>query len=101
MKGEQLLNQSVMWRCWDEFFVPELQNFPGYNQRIWFRQDGVFHTRPTGLYREFVQFFRKLISRRGDINWPPRSPDLTPDGLFLWGYVKSKVYTNKPLPWNN
>ncbi|GBP12630.1 hypothetical protein EVAR_10285_1 [Eumeta japonica] len=24
----------------DDFFVPELQNFPGYNQRTWFQQDG-------------------------------------------------------------
>lgn len=44
--------------------------------------------------REF--FPQKLISRRGDISWPPRSPDLTPMDFFLWGYVKSKVYVNKP-----
>jgi hypothetical protein len=25
------------------------------------------------------------------IKWPPRSPDLTPCDLFLWGYVKEKV----------
>jgi hypothetical protein len=36
-----------------------------------------------------------VISRFGDTEWPPRSPDLTaPD--FLWGYLKSKVYANKP-----
>jgi hypothetical protein len=26
------------------------------------------------------------------IFWPPRSPDLTPCDIFLWGYVKDKVY---------
>jgi hypothetical protein len=31
------------------------------------------------------------------IPWPPRSPDLTPGGVFLWGYVKDKVYV-PPLP---
>lgn len=37
-----------------------------------------------------------LLSQLRDINWPPRSPDLTPMDFFLWGYLKSKVYTNKP-----
>ena len=30
------------------------------------------------------------------MNWPPRSCDLTPLDYFLWGYVKSLVYVNKP-----
>src|SRR5215469_14392144 len=29
--------------------------------------------------------------------WPPRSPDLTVCDLFLWGYVKDRVYV-PPLP---
>jgi len=41
-------------------------------------------------------FPRKYISRRGDINWPPQSPDLSPMDFFLWGYLKSKVYVNNP-----
>ncbi|GFU40766.1 hypothetical protein TNCV_4793711 [Trichonephila clavipes] len=30
------------------------------------------------------------------MNWPPRSCDLTPLDYFLWGYVKSLVYADKP-----
>ncbi|GFT92827.1 hypothetical protein TNCV_740021 [Trichonephila clavipes] len=30
------------------------------------------------------------------VNWPPRSCDLTPLDYFLWGYVKSLVYADKP-----
>ncbi|GFU97587.1 hypothetical protein TNCV_3278491 [Trichonephila clavipes] len=37
-----------------------------------------------------------LISRFGPVNWPPRSCDLTPLDYFLWGYVKSLVYADKP-----
>ena len=37
-----------------------------------------------------------VISLRGDIGWPPRSPDLNPCDFFLWGYVKSKVYEHRP-----
>ncbi|GFU11058.1 putative LOC100569746 [Trichonephila clavipes] len=37
-----------------------------------------------------------VISRFGPVNWPPRSCDLTPLDYFLWGYVKSLVYADKP-----
>ena len=32
----------------------------------------------------------------GPIPWPPNSPDLTPPDFFVWGYVKSTVYTRRP-----
>jgi len=38
----------------------------------------------------------RLISRFGDMHWPPRSPDLTVCDFFLWGYLKSRVYESKP-----
>ncbi|KAJ4447741.1 hypothetical protein ANN_09749 [Periplaneta americana] len=38
----------------------------------------------------------RIISRFGDIAWPPRSPDLTAADYFLRGYLKSRVYRNKP-----
>ena len=33
------------------------------------------------------------------LQWPPRSPDLTPCDFFLWGFVKDTVYV-PPLPAN-
>ena len=36
------------------------------------------------------------IGRRGAQEWPPRSPDLNPLDFFYWGYLKSKVYINRP-----
>ncbi|GFW70285.1 uncharacterized protein TNCV_5131111 [Trichonephila clavipes] len=41
-------------------------------------------------------FGDRLISRFGPVNWPPRYCDLTPLDYFLWGYVKSLVYADKP-----
>ncbi|GFW25675.1 uncharacterized protein TNCV_1309361 [Trichonephila clavipes] len=41
-------------------------------------------------------FGDRLISCFGPVNWPPRSCDLTPLDYFLWGYVKSLVYADKP-----
>ncbi|GFT97307.1 transposable element Tc3 transposase [Trichonephila clavipes] len=41
-------------------------------------------------------FGDRLISRFRPGNWPPRSCDLTPLDYFLWGYVKSLIYVDKP-----
>uniref|UniRef100_A0A1B6E1X5 Uncharacterized protein n=1 Tax=Clastoptera arizonana TaxID=38151 RepID=A0A1B6E1X5_9HEMI len=38
----------------------------------------------------------KLISCFSDIPWPPRSPDLSCCDFFLWGILKSRVYSHKP-----
>ncbi|GFX05641.1 putative transposable element [Trichonephila clavipes] len=35
-------------------------------------------------------------NRFGPVNWPPRSCDSTPLDYFLWSYVKSLVYADKP-----
>lgn len=64
---------------------------------VWFQQDGA----PPHFARDVRQFLdtvfpERWIGRRGPIEWPPRSPDLTPLDFFLWGYVKSKVYLHKP-----
>ena len=45
-------------------------------------------------------FSQRVISRFGNVPWPPRSPDLTAPNLFLWGYLKSKVYSNRPTDLN-
>jgi len=39
-------------------------------------------------------FFGDHIISKG--LWPPCSPDLTPADYFLWGYLKGRVYQNKP-----
>ena len=41
-------------------------------------------------------FEDRIISRRADVVWPPRSCDLTPLDYYLWGAVKDKCYTDKP-----
>lgn len=80
-----------------DFLNYELTEFNGFNARTWFQQDGATcHTANVSLVAVRELFPQKLISKRGDITWPPRSPDLTPMDFFLWGYVKSKVYENSP-----
>jgi len=31
------------------------------------------------------------------VPWPPLSSDLTVPAFFLWCYLKSKVYSNRPI----
>ncbi|GFW64627.1 uncharacterized protein TNCV_700331 [Trichonephila clavipes] len=77
------------------FFIPELNNHDV--QELWFQQDGVTcHTARATIDLLKDTFGDRLISRFGPVNWPPRSCDLTPLDYFLWGYVKSLVYADKP-----
>jgi len=43
---------------------------------------------------EIQSFFGDRVISKGI--WPLRSPDLMPPYYFLWGYVKGRVYQNKP-----
>ncbi|GFT42385.1 putative transposable element [Trichonephila clavipes] len=77
------------------FFIPELNNHDV--QELWFQQDGATcHTASATIDLLKDTFGDHLISRFGSVNCPPRSCDLTPLDYFLWGYVKSLVYADKP-----
>ncbi|GFV47999.1 putative DD41D transposase [Trichonephila clavipes] len=73
------------------FFIPELNNHDV--QELWFQQDGATcHTARATIDLLKDTFGDRIISRFGPVNWPPRSPL----DYFLWGYVKSLVYADKP-----
>ncbi|GFV46282.1 putative DD41D transposase [Trichonephila clavipes] len=77
------------------FFIPELNNHDV--QELWFQQDGAtFHTARATIDLLKDTLGDHLISHFGPVNWPPRSCDLTLLDYFLWGYVKSLVYADKP-----
>lgn len=66
-------------------------------QRMYFQQDGA----PPHYWlvaRNWLdeKFNGRWIGRRGPIEWPARSPDLTPPDFFLWGYLKNIVYKDRP-----
>lgn len=79
------------------FFIPELHRLCVRVRRTWFQQDGATcHTANETMAMLRQHFQDRLISKKGFINWPPRSPDLTAPDFFLWGYLKSQVYRNNP-----
>lgn len=67
-------------------------------QQAYFQQDGA-PPHYSLIARAFVDlaFPGRWIGRRGPIEWPPRSPDLTPLDFFLWGHLKTVVYDTKPV----
>ncbi|GFT99583.1 DUF4817 domain-containing protein [Trichonephila clavipes] len=76
-------------------FIPELNNHDV--QELWFQQDGATcHTARATIDLLKDTFGDRLISRFGPANWPPRSCDSTPLDYFLWVYLKSLVYADKP-----
>ncbi|GFW29487.1 retrovirus-related Pol polyprotein from transposon TNT 1-94 [Trichonephila clavipes] len=77
------------------FFIPELNNHDV--QELWFQQDGATcHAARATIDLLKDTFGDRLISRFGPVNWPSRFCDLTPLDCFLWGYVTSLVYADKP-----
>ncbi|XP_054449778.1 uncharacterized protein LOC129087027 [Pteronotus mesoamericanus] len=64
---------------------------------VYFQQDG---TPPhyALCVREWldVHFEGRWIGRRGPLEWPDGSPDLTPPDFFLWGVLKDLVYKTEP-----
>lgn len=78
--------------------VPAIQAIVGDNfNQTFFQQDGAppHYGRGVRAYLNGV-FPGRWIGRRGAIEWPARSPDLTPLDYFLWGYLKDRVYQTKP-----
>lgn len=78
-----------------DFFVPQVND--RNMEEFWFQQDGATcHTSRDTITLLEETFGERITSRNGPHNFPPRSCDLTPMDYFLWGYVKSLVYVDKP-----
>lgn len=94
--GQNVSVNGIRYRAMlTDYLLPELEARGLGN--VWFQQDGATcHTARETMILLRDQFGEQLISRFGPINWPPRSCDVTPLDYFLWGFVKSKVYSNKP-----
>lgn len=78
--------------------VPAITEIVGDDfENTYYQQDGAaaHYGRDVRDYLDHV-FHNRWIGRRGAIEWPARSPDLTPLDYFYWGYLKDRVYKTKP-----
>lgn len=81
----------------ETFLTQELTRFPQVNENTWFQQDGATaHTARNSMNAVNQLFPGRVMSKNGNIFWPPKSPDLTACDYFLWGYLKSRVYAHRP-----
>ena len=81
----------------ESFVLPALRRRHIPLRKVWFQQDGATpHTAAAVLAYLRQKFPNKVISKGGDVPWPPRSPDLSAADFFLWGHIKGLVY-RQPL----
>ena len=78
-------------------FWEELQTISADLQQEWFQQDGATpHTAAASRLWLQERFPGRVISLKEEVEWAPHSPDLSPLDFFLWGYLKDRVYKDKP-----
>ena len=61
--------------------------------QMYFQHDGAppHYTRHVRDYLN-ESFPNRWLGRGGPVAWPPRSPDLTPLDIYIWGHMKTLVY---------
>jgi hypothetical protein len=80
-----------------EFLNDELCRLRVDTLLVWFQQDGATgHTAQNSVAVVRGKFPQHVVSRFGDVEWPPRSPDLSACDFFPVGYLKEKVYAHRP-----
>ena len=101
---EQNVNGIAYLRMLNEFVLPQLaehfnnQYWEGRFRGLWWAQDGAPAHRLIAVRDRLNDVFgnHRIIGLGHDVEWPPRSPDLTPCDFFLWGYLKDKVFSTPP-----
>lgn len=90
----QLLNDQIQSAIEEEVAL-------AYRQSVWYQHDGA----PPHFFLQArdwlnLQYGGRWIGRGGPVEWPPRSPDLTPPDFFLWGYIKDQLSAAQQHPEN-
>ena len=70
----------------------------GVFRNLWWVQDGAPAHRRLDVRNLLSQAFGNdhIVGLGHNVEWPPRSPHLTPCDFFMWGYLKSKVFFRPP-----
>jgi hypothetical protein len=96
---EATITGTVYLDMLQQFLIPRLDE-DHCEGRFHFEQDGpLLHY--LGEVREYLNtsFPSLWVGRAAPIAWLPCSLDLTPLDLFLWGFLKDRVFV-PPLPAN-
>lgn len=100
--GPHFFDEPLDGERYSEFLRNELplllEDVPlNLRYNMWLQHDGAPPHYFVGA-RNFLDhhYVDRWIGRGGPVEWPARSPDLTPCDYFLWGYIKNMVYTTPP-----
>ena len=93
---EGTLDGASYLRLLNERVIPALQAVQNPDEPLIFQQDGAPPHYARQVRNRLDEAFSEWIGRRGSIEWPPRSTDMTVADFFLWGYLKDKVYARHP-----
>ena len=75
-----------------QYFLPDHKKQKLYRS-YYFQQNGAPRPRAKPVQAWLEQEFGNKFVKKD--MWPPRLPDLNPCDIFLWGYLKDKVYAKK------
>lgn len=89
------LNAQSYLQLLQNHIVPAVRDLAVNFNDIWFQQDGCPAHNARIVQECLSLHFPHTISTRGNISWPPRSPDLTPCDFFLWGYLNETIYVHQ------
>jgi hypothetical protein len=98
--GPFFFNDTVTANSYLEMLNKEI--VPTIARRMNLKEIHYMHDGAPAHYAQSVRHFldktfpNRWMGRRGPIDWPARSPDLTPTDFFLWGVIKDRVYARKP-----
>jgi hypothetical protein len=93
--NEATVNGECYHAMLQGFLNPELWQL-NLLDRTFFQQDGATCHHALNVQRTLNDIFPSMwIGRAGPIAWPPRLPDLTPLDHFLWGNIKTAMYSSK------
>lgn len=94
---EDNLNANLYLELLENHLAEFLDSIPlQTRQNIFFQLDGA-PAHNAMVTRNFLNhtFPNNWIGTYGPVNWPPRSPDITPLDFFLWGFLKDQVYSKE------
>lgn len=96
---EGTLDQENYLNLLQNQIVPNIIAVTANINSVFYQQDGA-PAHYSRIVREYLDatFPNRWIGRGGPIAWPPRSPDLSPNDFFLWGHLKSVIYTAERFP---
>ena len=80
------------------FVIPQLSLTYLFNfNRFKWTQDGVPPHHNNNVRQSLYEISDdRILALNHRMERPARSPDLTPYDFFLWGYLKSRVFTSLP-----